>query len=111
MKPSRDALQAMLDDLDSNRLDVILLPSRRYEVAIRGGMIRVVQATNPEWYRRLCADYPKRRSRPRNKRKPDTRIVRKTVRSILVNWIKTGRTRSMLKDDITRYAKEFEVPF
>lgn len=101
----------MLDDLDSNRLDVILVPSRRHEIAIRGGMIRAVQATNPDWYRRLCSDYLKRRKRPRNSRKPDTRLVRKTIRSILCTWIKTGRTRSMLKDDIARYAKEFEVPF
>lgn len=88
----------LLDDLAMLKLDVILVPSKNHEIALRGGMIRCVVCQNPQWYSRLCTAHQKRRIR--RSLKADTRIVRrdvirlltrvadgKPVRSYIVQWL------------------------
>lgn len=65
MKPPtiRQVLRHMLEELESNRLEVCKVPSRRESSDGRseGGYIRVVCSTNAEWYRRFCANYMRHR--------------------------------------------------
>lgn len=49
----------MRDEMEYRRLEVILIPSKNHECAIRGGCIRVAINTNPEWYQELCSSYPR----------------------------------------------------
>ena len=48
--PLKDAYNCMLTELESNRLEVILVPSRLPECAADGGKIRVAVSQNVEWY-------------------------------------------------------------
>jgi hypothetical protein len=91
------AVLTLLDDLATYRLEVVLAPSRRPDVARRGGCIRVAANQNPPWYRALCRRH--RSSRQRRSAKPDTRIRRANILRFLER-IAAGRpTRS-------RYAPE-----
>lgn len=72
------AAESMIADLDQMRLDVCLVPQPP-EYDSRGGrMIRAVVSRNPEWYRALCSEYQKSRTRPRRGRRAarDTKIDR-----------------------------------
>lgn len=74
--------EIMAEELESNRLDICLVPSP-VEFQPTGRKQRVVLEKNPSWYRRLCADYPSNRRRPRTKRHDDTRIKRRNTLSAL----------------------------
>lgn len=63
----------MLMELESNRLEVVLAPSRRKDRRDYD-MVRVVASRNCDWYRRFCAKNLSTRKR-RNPR-PDTCIKR-----------------------------------
>jgi hypothetical protein len=67
----------MLIELQSQHLEVVLVPSREYEWIIRGWKVRCVQESNCEWYRKFCEQFPSRRTRPRHKKKFDTLIKRR----------------------------------
>lgn len=59
MNTFADAAQSLLDELESLRLEVILVPQR-----IRtneGGCVRVAVSKNVKWYRAFCAAYTARR--------------------------------------------------
>lgn len=103
----------MIDELDNNRLDVILVPSRRWESYRRGGMIRCTQGQNADWYRKLCAKYSS--ARTRKNRLHDTRIKRANVRSTLRTLIAGKKTPSYLVPDLEWEARKREeedfVPF
>lgn len=80
---------AMLDELESTSLEVVLVPQRVY--TNEGGMIRVAAAKNCAWYRRFCAAYLS--SRVRRKTLVDMAIKRRhTVRAL--REIAAGRCRS-----------------
>lgn len=49
-----EALDAMLGELINNYLEVILVPSKRKEQALRGKKIRFVVSGNADWYSNLC---------------------------------------------------------
>lgn len=51
-------------------------------------MIRVAHMVNAEWYQDFCADYTKRRTKPRHRRKHDTKIERTTTIKALERIIK-----------------------
>lgn len=93
-----DKACALLNDLNMLKLEVILVPSKRPEEALRGGTIRCVVCPNPGWYSKLCSAHVKQRTR--RSMKPDTRIVRrdvirlltrvadsKPVKSYIVQWL------------------------
>jgi hypothetical protein len=50
-----------LQELESEQLEVVLVPSKHPEIAEKGGMIRAVSSENPKWYRDFCELYPARR--------------------------------------------------
>lgn len=65
-------LRAMLDELESSALEIVLAPAPRPMHA--GHCVRVVAGRNARWYREFCAAYASTRRR-RNPR-PDTAIRR-----------------------------------
>lgn len=80
----REAAWLMYHELRTNRLEVVLAPSHDSDMAMRGGKIRVVVSYNPQWYQDFCADYTKRRKRPRHRQKHDTSIKRShTLRALM----------------------------
>jgi len=87
-----------------HRLTVELIPSQDDDCALRGGMIRAIMDRNPEWYRELCARYP-RESRRRANPRPDTVIDRKRIVQALRGLLGTG-TRSSYAGDLLAAARE-----
>lgn len=85
-------LQEMVDEFNESYLDVVLIPSKDHNTAIDGGMIRVAQNRNPEWYRNLCSNHPKRKQRTR--KKPQTSIKKEDIISVMKSMIKNGSTKS-----------------
>ncbi len=77
-----DAYQLLLDQLESHRLEVMLVPlNPRLRNYNEGGCKRVAIDVPPAWYRRLCRDNPSSRGVRRGK--PDTRIKRANVLALL----------------------------
>ncbi len=71
--------QAMADELERNRLTVVLTPAEREDNV--GARVRTVVGENPEWYQKLCAAHPT--TRVRKNRAPDTKIKRgMTIRAL-----------------------------
>lgn len=56
-----DALEEMLNELESSCLEVILVPEKRR--TCEGGMIRVASSKNALWYRQFCGAYGSTRKR------------------------------------------------
>lgn len=104
-RKQRIALRGMLAELTSHRLEVILAPSDRPEVAAQGGMKRVLMDRNADWYRRMCLDHPS--SRKRLKRAPDTRIKRADTILALEDMIRTGYAVAPYEHMILRYVDGF----
>lgn len=76
------AAEMMLEELESERLVVSLVPAWGW-MGDDGGRLRIVESHNPWWYREFCYDYEANRSRPRRGRKPDTLIKRRcTLRAL-----------------------------
>lgn len=69
----------MLDELESLRLEVVLIPQRIH--TNEGGCVRCVVSKNAPWYRELCAGYSS--TRVRRKAAFDTRIRRANIVRIL----------------------------
>lgn len=75
----------MLSDLQACRLEVILVPSRDPDCAMRGGMIRAVQEQNADWYRNFCKQFPSnrrwqnRKGRTKIKRRDTERGLRELI--------------------------------
>ena len=62
----RRAAERMLAELESSQLEVVLIPSKDRDCAMRGGKIRVAHMQNAEWYQDFCAQFTaKRRARCR----------------------------------------------
>lgn len=76
-------------ELESRRLEVALVPSP-VEFWPTEQRRRVVCERNPSWYRELCRQHPANRTRPRQRRKPDTLIKRRHVLRALAE-IEDGR--------------------
>lgn len=77
-----DALQLLLDQLESHRLHVILVPlNPRLRNYNEGGCKRCVADKNPPWYSKLCYNNPSSRGTRRGG--PDTRIRRANILSVL----------------------------
>jgi hypothetical protein len=114
-KPSRKAkkkgggqklYREYLLELESNYLEVVLIPSRDHDCAMRGGKIRAVQYQNAEWYRAFCAEHESQRKDRHKWRKFKTKIKRRETRRALTALISgkcETRYAQMLKEFIVRY--------
>ncbi len=93
-----EELQQMLDELESHRLEVQLVPlNPRLRNYNEGGCKRVVASRNPRWYATLCSRHLS--SRKRNHRKPDTKIKRRSILRIL-------RRLCDERPSVSKYAEE-----
>lgn len=72
-EPVRLMAREMADELESNRLEVVLLPHKRAMHPAQ--MVRATTSTNPEWYQKLCAQFVS--SRKRGHRQNRTAIKRR----------------------------------
>ena len=99
------ALDAMLGELENNRLEITLAPSADIENALRGKKIRTVMTMNAEWYRKFCADYPS--SRKRDKRTFDTAIRRHKTVDALKRMLKTKHADTVYGYRILAYIPGF----
>jgi hypothetical protein len=105
-----NALQEMLDELQSNHLEVILVPSKNRDRRDHD-MIRVVASRNCDWYRKFCANNLSTRKR-RNPR-PDTCIKRFRTIDALERMIAGTRSTYYFNQlsDIARKFKTHEHSF
>src|SRR5262249_22352957 len=91
----------LYDDLREHRLEVVLVPSRDPDCALRGGMIRAVQSKNPKWYSEFCERYPTSRYRVR-RHKSDTLIKRQhTLRAL--KMLAEGRNGTIYTERLTLF--------
>lgn len=101
-----------LDELEGNTLEVILIPSREDDCALRGGMIRCVASENAKWYREFAGLYESARRDRLKYPKFKTKIKRRDTRRGL-NELIEGRCQTVyaqrLKQFIRRYARENEI--
>ena len=97
-------LQFMLNELESNRLEVALAPlDPRKRNFNEGGCKRVCLSVNPKWYQRYCAQFASSRGVRRGKF--DTRIRRRnTLRAL--NGLLAGTYRGKYKDELLAAAKK-----
>lgn len=72
-------IEAMLNELESSQLEVMLVPQRTF--TNHGGMVRVAVSRNVKWYRDFCGRFPS--SRVRKNCAFDTRIKRRDVLRVL----------------------------
>ena len=102
--PLKDAYNCMLMELEANRLEVILVPSRVPECAADGGKIRVPVSQNVEWYRELCSHYPV----PSSRKKPRTTVKRQEVIRVLSRLKSEKETKSKYKDYLEEVALKLQ---
>lgn len=93
-------------ELDSHYLEVVLIPSRDHDCALRGGKIRAVQYQNADWYRAFCAEHESLRKDRNRWRKFKTKVKRRETRKALEELI-SGRCETsyakMIHEFIVRY--------
>src|SRR4051794_35935647 len=101
----------MLNDLETWRLEVVLIPAPDPQHSCH--RVRCVQSQNPVWYRKFCELYPS--GRQRRSWKPDTRIKREqTVRALkrIIDGDYSGEYADRLLHFIDRHHGMVEgVPF
>ncbi len=94
----------MLNELESHRLEVVLVP---LNPRLRGwneyGMKRVCADVPPRWYRALCRDYPSSRGVRRGK--PDTRIRRANVLRALMRMVSGAGYAGKYREELLRIAE------
>lgn len=108
-KPSRKAkkkggglaqlAKKYLLELDSHCLEVVLIPSRDHDCAMRGGKIRAVQEQNAEWYRKFCSEHESNRKDRLRWSKFKTKIKRRETRRALEQLI-AGKCESPYAKDL-----------
>ena len=103
------ALLEMLDELETQRLEVVLIPQP--DPANPGACLRAVAAVNPAWYRRICAAFESRRKR--HYRKFKTKVKRAEIRRVLAALCEKKTTQSiyakwLLNEAARRYN---QIPF
>ena len=104
----RKRARALLNELDSNRLEVVLVPDRQscgYGNDFR--RLRAVQSQNAEWYREFCRLYASS-SHPQ-RRRFDTLIKRQATRRALIR-LSEGVNGTVYSERLIRFI-ESEVPF
>lgn len=89
-------------ELDSHRLEVVLIPSRDHDCAMRGGKIRAVQEQNAEWYRKFCAEHESNRKDRLRWSKFKTKIKRASTRRALKEMI-AGKCETYYARDLKEF--------
>lgn len=90
-------LQLMHDELESQRLTVVLFPAPR--PAFEGHMIRVPIEANTAWYRKMCQDYAAGAHRTKVRRNNILRVLKRlaagqrTTSHYATYLLKTARAR------------------
>lgn len=101
------ALAHILSDLESNKLEVVLVPlDPRKHNWNEGGCKRVAVCVPPAWYRRLCAANPSSRGVRRGGF--DTRIRRANVLRAIAR-LASGKYTGKYRDDLLRIARSFPL--
>lgn len=95
------ALQEMQYELQSSRLEVILIP--QCDPVNVGACVRAAVSFNCEWYRKLCADFES--NRRRKYRKFKTKVKRKNIERILSRLIAGKESDSIYAEWIITYAQ------
>ena len=99
----KDMFKYMYYDLLSNRLDVVLVPSKYPAIAADGGCIRVAVTRNPTWYQSFCLRY--KRNPLSKRKKPRTIIKRRETLSLLEGLMEGKDMKSKYLDHLTEIAK------
>jgi hypothetical protein len=104
LKPTDYGLHVMLAELESNRLEVVLVPSKR--AANPWDMIRVCASRNAAWYRKFCAAHSstRKRSNPHH----DTCIRRANTISVLSRLTEGKRTHSKYAEELLNIAAKIK---
>jgi hypothetical protein len=95
------ALQEMLDELESFRLWVVLVPCRFRTNS--GGCIRVAAEKNAPWYREFCRWHAS--SRKRKNLAFDTKIKRRNTHRVLAALVEGKKTASQYAPEFISIAK------
>lgn len=99
-----EALQMLLNELESTRLEVCLAPLRSDRRGYsESGMKRVALSRNCNWYRAFTARHLS--SRVRQHKKPDTKIKRRNVVRLLERLCAGRPSRSKYVDEILGLAR------
>lgn len=98
-KRLRDTLRFMYDELEANRLNVVLIPAP--EQAHIGHKIRVAEGQNPPWYKEFCAAYPSTVGRN------STIIRRHNVLVMLKKLFTNGCVVGKYSDDLIEIADNY----
>lgn len=100
------AVELMLNQLESHRLEVVLVPlNPRLRGYNEGGCKRVVADKPPNWYRKFCANHPSSRGVRRGKF--DTKIKRKNVLRALRRMI-DGKYRGKYLHELTAISESMK---
>lgn len=103
----RHKFQLMLDQLESHRLEVMLVPlSPKLRNYIEGGCKRVCVNVPPRWFRQLCGKHLSSRAIRRGK--PDTKIRRANILSILSRLARGLNSRSKYVPELVVIARGME---
>lgn len=104
----RELAHEYLLELESNCLEVVLIPSRDHDCAMRGGMIRAAQYQNAEWYRAFCAEHESDRKDRNRWRKFKTKIKRQLTRKALTELI-AGKCDTHYAKDLAGFIQRYEA--
>ena len=108
-------LQDMRYELQSSRLEVILIP--RHFNDHGGCKLRAAQSSNCDWYRQLCSEFESNRSKKYKKFK--TKIKRRNIESALDRLCSGEQSKSDYADwliaytenQAETYASNHDIPF
>lgn len=94
----------LLEDLESNSLEVVLIPAREQKHSLH--FIRCVQYQNAEWYRKFCEKYISARKgfkiRTRIKRQATIKALQKIANGINDSTY-TERILNFIRNDYLNY--------
>jgi len=96
-------LEQMLNELESNRLEVILIPEKRRTHDM--GMVRCAVSKNAKWYRDFCGRFAS--SRKRRNAAFDTCIKRHRTIAALQDMI-AGRRSTYYFAELSRISRTFK---
>jgi hypothetical protein len=103
-------IEEMLYEFMGSKPDTMKVPSTTHD----GSYNRVCTTFNPEWYREMCKDFPRRIDKYNpsgpNKKKPRTIVKRQYITLLMENLIKHGKSDSKYASYITGEAeRRFET--
>lgn len=98
-------------ELETKRLTVVLTPAAEQRHV--GHMVRTVQASNPEWYKRLCSQYQSNRKarKGRFNKHGDTKVKRRHILYLLKRLAAGKVVDSKYKEFIVAVASNMHEKF